>query len=178
MDGMETQSGSRALLSLRMVLAMDRQLMEWKLGVEALWSATPLDYREAERLAADIVTISTDPTLRPAAAQALPTLRNASLENADRSTRDEARRHLGVIRDLLRALDTQQFGRRGTAPKPRTPEERYRQLLGLPLGRRLAPAEIHRAYKRAAKTAHPDAGGNAQEFLALSAAQEALMKER
>ena len=175
---METQSGSRALLSLRMILAMDRQLMEWKLGVEALWSATPLDYREAERLAADIATASTDPTLRPAAAQALPTLRNAALENADRSTRDEARRRLGVIRDLLRALDTQRFGRRGTAPKPRTPEERYRQMLGLPLGRRLARAEIHQAYKHAAKTAHPDAGGNAREFLALSAAQEALMKER
>jgi hypothetical protein len=161
-----------------MVLAMDRQLMEWKLGVEALWSAATLDYREAERLAADIVTASTDATLRTAAARALPTLRNAGLENADRSTLDEARRRLGAIRDLLCALDTQRFGRRGIAPKPRTPEEQYRQLLGLPLGRRLAPAEIHRAYKRAAKTAHPDAGGNARDFLALSAAQEALMKER
>ena len=74
----ETQSRSRALLSLRMILAMDRQLMEWKLGVEALWSAATLDYREAERLAADIATASTDPTLRPAAAQALPSLRNAA----------------------------------------------------------------------------------------------------
>jgi hypothetical protein len=161
-----------------MVLAMDRQLMEWKLGVEALWLANTLDYREAERLAADIATTSTDPALRPAAAQALPSLRNASLENADRSTQLEARRRLGAIRDLLCALDTQRFGRRGVAAKPRTPEERYRQLLGLPLGRRLAPSEIHQAYKRAAKTAHPDAGGNARKFLALSAAQEALMKER
>jgi curved DNA-binding protein CbpA len=48
----------------------------------------------------------------------------------------------------------------------------------LPLGRRLARAEIHRAYKRAAKTAHPDVGGNARDFLALSAAREALMKEK
>jgi hypothetical protein len=157
---------------------MDRQLMEWKLGVERLWSAAALDYRQAERLAADIATGSSDAMLRPAAAQALPALRNASLDNADRSTQDEARRRLGVIRDILQELDAAGFGRRGVAPTPLTPEQRYRQLLGLPLGRRLARAEIHQAYKRAAKTAHPDAGGNAREFLALSAAQEALMKER
>jgi hypothetical protein len=157
---------------------MDRQLMEWILGVERLWSAATLDYRQAERLAADIATGSADAPLRQSAAQALPSLRNASLENADRSTQDEARRRLGAIRDLFHALDTQRFGRRGVAPKPRTPEERYRQMLGLPLGRRLARAEIHQAYKHAAKTAHPDVGGNAREFVALSAAQEALMKER
>ena len=59
-----------------------------------------------------------------------------------------------------------------------TAEERHRQLLGLPLDRRLTLAEIHRAYKHVAKSAHPDAGGSAQEFLALSAAREALMKQR
>ena len=58
-----------------------------------------------------------------------------------------------------------------------TPEERYRQMLGLPLGRQLSGAEIHRAFKRAAKTAHPDGGGSAQEFLQLSAARDALIKE-
>jgi hypothetical protein len=157
---------------------MDRQLMEWKLGVERLWSAATLDFREAEWLAADIVTRSQEATLRSASAQALPTLRNASLAGADRSTRDEARRRFGAIRDILQALDAAGFGRRGIAPKPLTAEERYRRLLGLPLGRPLARAEIHQAYKRAAKTAHPDAGGNAREFLALSAAQEALMKQR
>ena len=59
-----------------------------------------------------------------------------------------------------------------------TPEECDRQLLGLPLGRRLSGAEIHRAYKRAAKTAHPDGGGSARQFLELSAARDALMKQR
>jgi hypothetical protein len=157
---------------------MDRQLMEWKLGVERLWSAATLDYREAERLAADIARGSGDATLRQSAAQALPNLRNASLENADRSTQDEARRRLGVMRDVLQALDAARFGKRGQAPKLRTPEERYRQMLGLPLGRRLFALEIHQAYKRAAKTAHPDAGGNEREFHELCAAQEALMKER
>jgi hypothetical protein len=166
------------LVLLNPAMRMNRQLMEWKLGVERLWSAAMLDYREAERLAAEIVTVCGDATLRRAAAQALPALRNASLEHADRSTQDEARRRLGALRDILRALDAARFGQRGVAPKQLSPEERHRQLLGLPLGRRLARAEIHAAYKHAAKTAHPDAGGNAQEFLALSAAQEALMKER
>jgi curved DNA-binding protein CbpA len=48
----------------------------------------------------------------------------------------------------------------------------------LPLGRRLSGVEIHRAYKRVAKSAHPDAGGSAHEFQELSAARDALMKER
>jgi hypothetical protein len=157
---------------------MDRQLLEWKLDVEQLWSAVPLDYRAAERLAADIANGSHDPVLRPMAAQALPSLRNASLEHADRGTRDEARRRLGEIRDLLRALDGAGFGQRVAAPRTLTAEQRHRQTLGLPLDRPLAKAEIHRAWKRAAKSAHPDAGGNAEEFLALSAAQDALMKER
>jgi hypothetical protein len=157
---------------------MDRQLLEWKLDVERLWSAATLDYREAKRLAAEIAAGSRDAMLRPAAVQALPALRTASLEGADRSTRDEAWRRFGAIRDVLQALDAARFGRRGVAPKPLSPEDRHRQILGLPLGRRLARSEIHQAYKRAAKTAHPDAGGNAREFLALSAAQEALMKER
>jgi DnaJ-class molecular chaperone len=82
----------------------------------------------------------------------------------------------------LHRLTAPQFGKRensatNNAPPP-TPEERYRQMLGLPLGRRLSGAEIHQAYKRVAKRAHPDGGGSAREFLELSAAREALMKER
>jgi hypothetical protein len=114
--------------------------MEWKLGAERLWSAPTLDFREAERLAADIFTLSTEAALRQAAAQALPSLRNAPLEGADRSTQYEARRRLSAIRDVLEALDAGLFGRRGIAL---TEEERYRQMPGLPLGRRLARAEIH-----------------------------------
>jgi hypothetical protein len=157
---------------------MDRQTTEWRLGVERLWSAATLDYREAEWLTADIVRFGTDATLRPAAARALPALRIAALKNADRGARDEARRRFEIMRDVLRSLDAAGFGQRDVAPKPISPQARHRQLLGLPLDRRLTPAEIHRAYKRAAKTAHPDGGGDAQKFLALSAAQDALMKER
>jgi hypothetical protein len=116
--------------------------------------------------------------LRQAATQALPILRSASAADADQSTRDAARRRLGVIREVLHELTTPRFGKRQTAAKLPTPEECYRQLLGLPLGRRLSGAEIHRAYKRVAKRAHPDAGGSAREFLELSAARDALMKQR
>ena len=56
-----------------------------------------------------------------------------------------------------------------------TPEERYREMLGLPLGVRLAATEIHQAFRRSAKRMHPDAGGDAHAFLALSAARDALM---
>ena len=157
---------------------MDRQLSEWKLAVERIWSAAAPDYHAAACLVADIANASEEAMLRQAATQALPILRSASSEDADRSTREAARRRLGVIRDVLHELTTPRFGKRQTLSKSLSPEECYRQLLGLPLDRRLSGVEIHRAYKRVAKRAHPDAGGSAREFLELSAARDALMKQR
>jgi hypothetical protein len=157
---------------------MDRQLWEWKVSIERIWSAPMPDYRQAARLAADIASASEQVMLRLAAAQALPILRSASAEDAERTTRDAARRRLGVIREVLHSLTSPQFGKRQIAVELPSPEERYRQLLGLPLGRRLSGPEIHRAWKRVAKTAHPDAGGTARAFQELSAARDALMKER
>jgi hypothetical protein len=157
---------------------MDRQLGEWKLSVERLLSSPAADYSQAARLAAEIAGNSEETTLRQAAAQALPSLRNASLKKADRSTKAQAHRRLSAIRDVLHTLSAPQFGKRSLGPKLLTPEERYRQMLGLPFGRRLFASEIHEAYKRAAKIAHPDTGGSEQEFQELSAAQDALMKER
>jgi len=157
---------------------MDRQLSEWKLAVERIWSAAAPDYHAAACLVADIANASEEAMLRQAATQALPILRSASSEDADRSTREAARRRLGVIRDVLHELTTPRFGKRQTLSKSLSPEECYRQLLGLPLDRRLSGVEIHRAYKRVAKRAHPDGGGSAREFLELSAARDALMKQR
>ena len=157
---------------------MDRQLAEWKLGVERIWSAAAPDYQEAARLAAAMANASAEAMLRQAATQALPILRNASAEDADQGTQDAARRRLGVLREALHELTTPRFGKRQISVKVPTPEERYRQMLGLPLDRRLSGDDIHQAYKRAAKRAHPDAGGSAREFLELSAARDALMKER
>src|SRR5271169_1071976 len=162
----------------RWCLAMERRIAEWKVEIERIWSAHAPDYGEAVRVAQHIASASEEAVLRQAASQALPILRGAAHEDADQVIRDAARRRLGVIRDVLLTLTTPQFGRRQTSVKLRTPEECYRQLLGLPLGRRLSETEIHRAYKLLAKQAHPDAGGNVEAFLKLSAAHDALMKER
>jgi hypothetical protein len=157
---------------------MDRQLPEWKLALERIWSAAAPDYHAAACLAVDIANATEEAMLRQAATQALPILRSASAEDADQRTREAARRRLGVIRDVLHDLTTPRLGKRQTLSKSLSPEECYRQLLGLPLGRRLSGVEIHRAYKRVAKRAHPDGGGSAREFLELSAARDALMKQR
>jgi hypothetical protein len=157
---------------------MDQMLKEWKHGIERLWSADALDYRAAAQLAADIARGAEQIALQQAAAQALPNLRGALLKKADRGIKDLARRRLGIVRDVLHALDAPSFGKRRSASEILTPGQRHRQLLGLPLDRRLFGPEIHQAYKRAAKSAHPDAGGNEHEFHELSLARDALMKER
>src|SRR5258707_15450811 len=66
---------------------MDRQLSEWKLGVERICSAAAPDYHEAARLAADIARASGEAMLRQAATQALPILRAASANHPDALTR-------------------------------------------------------------------------------------------
>ena len=157
---------------------MDSKLREWQLDIERIRSAVVPDWREAARLADVMARISGEAILRQAAAQALPILRRAALGAADPGVADAAQRRLGVIREVLRTLTTPKFGRRDIPLRQLTPEERHRELLGLPLDQRLTLSEIHRAYKRVAKSAHPDVGGSAQEFLALSAAREALMKVR
>ena len=152
---------------------MDTQLFEWKLGLERIWSAAAPDHHAAACLAAEIAGAAKEATLRWAAAQALPILRSAA--NEDAATQEAALRRLGVVREVLHTLTTPKFGKRDLEPRLPTPEERRRQILGLPFDRGLTLAEIHRAFKRAAKTAHPDAGGNAQAFLELTAARDALM---
>lgn len=157
---------------------MEKCLSEWKAELDRIWSAHAPDFTEAVQLAQRIASVSEQETLRQAASQALPILRCAAQEDADHATRDAARRRLNVVREVLLALTTPQFGKRTTALKNLTAEERSRELLGLPLDRRLSESEIHHAYKRLAKFAHPDAGGSAEAFLRISAAHEALMKER
>jgi hypothetical protein len=157
---------------------MERRLAEWKLELDRIWSAHAPDYGEAVQLAQQIVSSDEEETLRQAASQAMPIFRRAAHEDAGHATRAAGRRRLGVIREVISALTTPQFGRRKAALKALTPEERCRELLGLPLDRRLSEGEIHRAYKLLAKRAHPDGGGNAEAFLKVSAAQDVLMKER
>ena len=157
---------------------MDSKLREWQLDIERIWSADAPDWREAARLADVMARMSGEVVLRHAAAQALPILRRAALEAADPDITHAAQRRLGIVKDVLNTLTTPKFGRRDIPLRQLTPEQRHRELLGLPLDSRLTFAEINRAYKQVAKSAHPDAGGSAQQFLALSAAREALMKAR
>ena len=162
-----------------LALSMDRRLAQWKLDIDRLLSAGPRpDYHEAACLADDMIRFGEETTLRQAATQALPILRTASVQRTDQTVQDAARRRLGVLREALHALTTPQFGKRQASVKALTPEEGYRRMLGLPFGRSLSRAEIHRAYKHVAKRAHPDAGGSAREFQEISAARDALIKQR
>jgi hypothetical protein len=156
-------------------IAMDQALNDWKLAVERCWSADAPDWRETARLVAGIAASGENPTLRLASMQAMPSLRNASARWPDRNAGEIAKRRLGIVLEVLNTLTAPRFGKRGCEVKPLTPDERCRQLLGLPSDRYLAATEIHRAFKRAAKTAHPDGGGSAQAFLELAAARDALI---
>ena len=155
---------------------MDAHLRDWKIAVEQLWSAPALDYRDAARLVAEIARRNEEPRLQQAAAQALPSLRSACVKGADRRSKVLARRRLSAVRDVLHALTGPRFGKRRKVGEIPTPDEYHRRMLGLPLGRRLFGPEIQQAYKRAAKTLHPDAGGSEQAFTELSAARDALLK--
>jgi hypothetical protein len=154
---------------------MDEQFKSWQRAVERFLQDPALDYGEVTRLVEEIAA-SDEAMLRQAATQALPILRHASVDPTDRSTGTAARRRLGVVLDALHAITTPRFGKRGAASKSLTPEQHYRQMLGLPFDRRLANLEIHQAYKRSAKMAHPDMGGSAQAFCELAAARDALIR--
>ncbi len=154
---------------------MDRHVGEWKHAVDRFWQAEGPDWTEVAHVIAGIAAVGEEDDLRHAATQAQPSIRNAAANPQDHMTRVVARRRLGVVRDVLHDLATPKFGRRGAEAKALTPEERHREMLGLPLDRRLAANEIHQAFRRTAKRLHPDAGGDAQAFLALSAARDALM---
>jgi hypothetical protein len=157
---------------------MDQQVNQWKLAIERFAVAAAPDFREIALLVGEIAQTSANKMLRQAASQALPSLRNAAAWSADQATRDIARRRLGLFMEAMHTLTAPRFGRRDVPARKLTAEEQYRQLLGLPLDRRLAATEIHQAFKRAAKTKHPDVGGDARQFQELSAARDALMKAR
>jgi hypothetical protein len=151
-------------------------LENWKVALERVWSAASIDCPEAGRLVAEIAASDADEPVRQAARQAMPTLRHALLDPTDNEAAEAARRRIGVVVDLLREQTAPRFGRRGAVSKPLTAEQGARQMLGLPLAGHLAGAEIHHAFKLAAKRVHPDGGGSEKEFLDLTAARDALIK--
>lgn len=147
----------------------------WKLAVERLRSASEVDWNEAGRIAAEMARASSDATLRHAAAQAVPILRQAALDPDDRDIAIAARRRLGVVLDVLHELVSPKFGRRSALPKQLSREQHARKTLGLPEDVQLTCEDIHRAFRQAAKTVHPDAGGSEQAFRDLAAARDVLI---
>ena len=55
-------------------------------------------------------------------------------------------------------------------------EEDLRETLNLPLQGALKPSEINAAFRRLAKTAHPDAGGSNEEYRRIADARDALLE--
>jgi hypothetical protein len=155
---------------------MDAPLKTWKRAADELAAAASFDHRAATLLAGEIARVSADVGLQHAASQALPPLRAAVADGADRRSKAIAERRFAAVRDALHTLTLPRFGKRESPDKVFTPEEHHRRLLGLPLDRRLFGPEINAAYKQAAKKVHPDAGGNERAFLELSQARDALMK--
>jgi len=153
---------------------MMERLESWKLALERLRSAQSGDWAEAGRLVAEIARMSSDVTLRLAAEQALPVLRQA-VDNDDHSVTLAARRRVGVVLDVVHDLTAPRFGRRNAMPKKLSSEDRARRMLGLPLAVQLTCEDINQAYRRAAKSTHPDQGGNAQAFIDLAAARDILI---
>jgi len=153
---------------------MMERLESWKLALERLRSPESADWAEAGRLVAEIVRMSTDVTLRQAAEQALPVLRQA-VDNDDHGVTLAAQRRIGVVLDVVHGLTAPRFGRRNAMPKKLSSEDRARKVLGLPLAVQLTCDDINQAYRRAAKGKHPDQGGSAQAFIDLAAARDILI---
>jgi hypothetical protein len=153
---------------------MMERLDSWKLALERLRSADAADWAEAGRVVAEIARMSSDATLRQAAEQALPVLRQAA-GNDDHNVTVAAQRRIGVILEVIHGLTAPRFGRRNAMPKKLSSEDRARQMLGLPLAVQLTCDDIHQAYRRAAKGMHPDHGGSVQAFLDLAAARDILI---
>ncbi|NPU69850.1 MULTISPECIES: J domain-containing protein [Bradyrhizobium] len=56
-------------------------------------------------------------------------------------------------------------------------DEAFRAVLELPLQGRLTASDIKTAFRRLAKSAHPDAGGSSELYRRISEAREALLAE-
>ncbi|HYA80452.1 MAG TPA: J domain-containing protein [Methylocystis sp.] len=55
-------------------------------------------------------------------------------------------------------------------------ESEHRDVLDLPLQGALQALEINAAFRRLAKTAHPDAGGSDEDYRRITTARDALLK--
>jgi len=56
-------------------------------------------------------------------------------------------------------------------------DQEYREILNLPMEGALETAEINAAFRRAAKIAHPDAGGSDEDYRSITEARDALLRQ-
>jgi hypothetical protein len=56
-------------------------------------------------------------------------------------------------------------------------DKEQREVLNLPMEGALKPSEINAAFRRLAKTAHPDAGGSDEHYRRITEARDALLRQ-
>jgi hypothetical protein len=56
-------------------------------------------------------------------------------------------------------------------------DQEHREVLNLPMEGPLEPSQINGAFRRLAKTAHPDAGGTDEDYRRITDARDALIKQ-
>jgi len=56
-------------------------------------------------------------------------------------------------------------------------DQEHREVLNLPMEGALKPSEISAAFRRLAKTAHPDAGGSNEHYRRIAEARDALLEQ-
>ena len=83
-----------------------------------------------------------------------------------------------VQADLRRDAHAQRRARAGRRPfqHDAAHQARHREVLNLPLEGALRAAEIKAAFRRLAKTAHPDVGGSSEQFHRITVARDALLE--
>jgi hypothetical protein len=68
--------------------------------------------------------------------------------------------------------------RRAFLSRPRFEDGRaHREVLNLPMEGALDPSQINAAFRRLAKTAHPDAGGSDEHYRRVAQARDALLAQ-
>ena len=56
-------------------------------------------------------------------------------------------------------------------------DKEHREALNLPLEGALGPSQINAAFRRLAKTTHPDAGGSNEQYRRITEARDALLEQ-
>lgn len=110
----------------------------------------------------------------------------AGADRAGEKEKERARRDTGPGGDhaqydqdrVTGKADRQQQKKRRPPPPKGSVHDRHLETLGLIPGHSYSLEEIKRAYRKRAKETHPDAGGRAEDFIAVRAAWAALSKKR